>query len=102
MPSDDCADVAHETIATALDQLRRGMFRGDSSLKTWLVRILRGKVVDYWRRRGRDAALMVPDGSVEIADAQDLREDPLTTARIQGILRSMRPTCRLTLLLNFR
>lgn len=50
VPAVDCEDVAHEALLSAIDQLRRGLFRGDSSLGTWLERILGGKIADYWRK----------------------------------------------------
>ncbi|MFH1215056.1 MAG: RNA polymerase sigma factor, partial [Pseudomonadota bacterium] len=40
-------DLVQETFLAALVSLKT--FRGDSSLKTWLVSILKNKILDYYR-----------------------------------------------------
>ena len=50
IPRDDCPDVALEALAAAAFQIRDGRFRQESSLETWLRRILQFKIADYWRR----------------------------------------------------
>jgi len=47
----DAEDVVQETFAAALG----GGFRGESSVRTWLVRILMNRAGMVRRRRGRDA-----------------------------------------------
>jgi RNA polymerase sigma-70 factor, ECF subfamily len=49
IPIQDCADVAQEVFFSAIGQLQRGLFRGDSSLGTWLDKIVSGKIGDYLR-----------------------------------------------------
>ncbi len=51
VPMQDCEDVAQEALVAATGQIRRKMFRGESSLGTWLEAIVRGKIVDYKRLR---------------------------------------------------
>lgn len=51
--SDDSRDVAQEALFDAYRQLRRGSFQGRSSLGTWVGKIIRGKIADYWRKRSR-------------------------------------------------
>src|SRR5271157_351659 len=51
---DLAADVVQETFLEALRA--RGSFAGRSSERTWLIGILRHKIVDQIRRSGRDAA----------------------------------------------
>lgn len=42
-------DLVQETFMSALKA--REQFRGDSSEKTWLVRILNNKIIDYYRKK---------------------------------------------------
>ncbi len=51
IPSFETEDVMQQVMLAAFEQLRRGNFRGDSSLKTWLRKIVYGKVIDYWRKQ---------------------------------------------------
>jgi RNA polymerase sigma factor (sigma-70 family) len=51
VPAQDCEDVAKEGLAAAFSQIRRNIFRGESSLGTWLELIVRGKIIDYKRLR---------------------------------------------------
>lgn len=52
-------DVVQETFLAALKARER--FAGDSSERTWLVGILKHKVIDCIRRRGRELTLEDPD-----------------------------------------
>ncbi len=51
VPRQDCEDVAQEVFLAAFSQMQRGLFRGDSSLGTWLDRILRGMIANHWRNK---------------------------------------------------
>ena len=53
----DVEDVAQQVLSAAFQQLRQGQFQGLSSLKTWLQKIVYGKVVDYWRQQPRGQRL---------------------------------------------
>ena len=57
---DLAADALQEAFATALE--RAADFRGESSLGTWLHRIVYNKAIDLLRRRGRESALPDEDG----------------------------------------
>jgi RNA polymerase sigma factor (sigma-70 family) len=46
----DAEDIAQVVIADALQQLRRGAFRGESALSSWLYRIFENKIADHWRK----------------------------------------------------
>ena len=56
---DLAADAVQEAFATALQ--RAAAFRGDSSLGTWLHRIVYTKAIDILRARGREAPLVDED-----------------------------------------
>lgn len=107
VPPGDCEDVAHEALLTAIDQLRRGLFRGDSSLGTWLERILAGKVADYWRklpdRHAQDSALMEGgEGAVSSQQLVFAPDDQVIRAMVNEGLSRMPARHRHVLLLNQR
>ncbi|HVR71366.1 MAG TPA: RNA polymerase sigma factor [Vicinamibacteria bacterium] len=52
---DLAGDAVQEAFATALQRI--GAFRGESSLGTWLHRIVYNKAIDLLRHRGRQAPL---------------------------------------------
>jgi RNA polymerase sigma-70 factor (ECF subfamily) len=57
-------DATQETMLAALEGIER--FRGEASVKTWLFAILRHKVVDVLRVRGRYAPPPDEDKSAEL------------------------------------
>jgi len=62
-------DVVQDTFLAALQG--HGKFAGRAQLKTWLVAILRNKIVDRIRQRGREAPLPGLDEDEGDADAFD-------------------------------
>lgn len=46
-------DLVQETFFAALNS--RDRFRGESSEKTWLFAILKNKIIDHFRKKGREA-----------------------------------------------
>jgi RNA polymerase sigma-70 factor (TIGR02943 family) len=60
-------DAVSETLLAALE--RPQSFAGQSQIKTWLVGILKHKVVDQLRRHSREATLLVADDGEELDDA---------------------------------
>jgi RNA polymerase sigma-70 factor (ECF subfamily) len=64
---DLAGDAVQEAFATALQRI--GDFRGESSLGTWLHRIVYNKAIDLLRHRGRQAPL--PDEDAVGADDDD-------------------------------
>jgi RNA polymerase sigma-70 factor (TIGR02943 family) len=60
-------DAVSETVLAALSKPQA--FAGQSQLKTWLVGILKHKVVDQLRRHAREATVLVGD------DGEDLDDD---------------------------
>jgi RNA polymerase sigma-70 factor (ECF subfamily) len=61
-------DVVSETLIAALEN--RASFAGQSQLKTWIVGILKHKIIDQFRRNKREvsADAMVEAGEVESFD----------------------------------
>src|ERR1700761_1514291 len=46
---DDALDIVQETFYAALKA--RNSFKGDSSERTWLIAILKRKIIDYYRKK---------------------------------------------------
>lgn len=65
-------DLVQETFLAALQS--RDRFAGQSSERTWLVGILKHKIMDHFRQSSREAAMDSPDQTAEVTeDAFDHR-----------------------------
>jgi len=53
-------DAVQETLVAAIES--RSKFSGQSSLRTWLVGILKHKILDVLRKRAREPELNIPEG----------------------------------------
>ena len=62
-------DVVQETLLAALQA--GASFAGQSSVKTWLVGILKHKIIDLIRKRSREQPLESADDETDIEDLQD-------------------------------
>lgn len=62
-------DVVQETLLAALQA--GGTFAGQSSVRTWLVGILKHKIIDAIRKRSREQPLESGDDETDIEDLQD-------------------------------
>lgn len=65
-------DAVSETLLAALEKPQS--FAGGSQLKTWLVGILKHKLVDQLRRHSREATILSPDDDADL-DEQLFRAD---------------------------
>ncbi len=52
-------DLVQDTFVSAWHA--RGQFRGDCSERTWLVGILRNKIIDHYRRKARRPSILAGD-----------------------------------------
>lgn len=114
LPNQECGDVANEALLTALGQMRRGLFRGDASFQTWVERIIRGKIADYWRASGNSRAELIPldsldeyqqevERNVSLIQSLALRKtDEETRLMVRQALRAMSRQHAMVLLLNVR
>ncbi|HKC11571.1 MAG TPA: RNA polymerase sigma factor [Vicinamibacteria bacterium] len=66
---DLAADAVQEAFATALE--RENDFRGESSLATWLHRIVYTKSIDLLRKRGREGPLPEDDPEGRAPQSED-------------------------------
>ncbi|MEQ1600570.1 MAG: sigma-70 family RNA polymerase sigma factor [Methylophilaceae bacterium] len=48
-------DMVQDTLVSAI--LAKDDFSSKASIRTWLTSILKNKMVDYWRRQGREIAI---------------------------------------------
>src|SRR5262245_64024075 len=62
-------DVVQETLLAALTDSSH--FAGRSAFRTWLVGILKHKIVDAIRKRSRERSLIAEGKESESEDAQD-------------------------------
>lgn len=115
LPKQEWGDVANEALLTALGQMQRGLFRGESSFQTWVEKIIRGKIADYWRARGNDKAGLIPldsaldeyqqevERNVSLIQSLALRKtDEETRLMVREALRAMSRQHAMVLLLNVR
>jgi len=105
--SNDCQDVAQDALLTALGQMKREVFRGDSGLSTWLEKIVRGKIAEYWRAKshvGRlvtDLSLDDPEMRVALSERLPVPAvDHDTVLTVRRVLLELPPQLRAILLLN--
>ncbi len=108
----DREELAQEAICKAVDQLLRNQYRGESSLGTWLGHIIRGTLIDHFRRVRKDSRLkgFEPRGgnrsdttpatdfeALPIPSHQQSREESMT---VDQILAQILPAHRQILLLK--
>lgn len=72
--NDDWAeDAVSETVLAALEKPQR--FGGQSQLKTWLIGILKHKLIDQLRRRAREVSTATDDDDAADLDELLFRQD---------------------------
>ena len=76
-PASEAEDVVQEVLITL--HLKRGTWDGDRPLGPWLSTIVRNKMIDSLRRRGRHAAVLIEDvietlEAVDESGAMDIRD----------------------------
>ncbi|MGE0885809.1 MAG: RNA polymerase sigma factor [Blastocatellales bacterium] len=99
----DCQDVAQNALMDAFSQMKRGLYRGESSLSTWLSRIIHGKIVEYRRKNPNGIIEQLDDSNLE-GHSTLLRMGEVATTEVllmvrQALLR-MPSQHRVILLLN--
>ena len=67
-------DCVQEALAAAIQSADR--FAGDSSIRTWLIGILKHKILDHFRKAGREQLLIASEDETSLDDFDMLfRED---------------------------
>jgi RNA polymerase sigma-70 factor (ECF subfamily) len=104
---EDCQDTVQDVLMAAIEQIRNGRFRGESSLATWLQAILRHKILDHWRGHFRKDARLVPMDAIGSLQPNDVPcsapispEDLDTALEVREVLTGLPDEFRSILLLN--
>lgn len=87
-------DLTSETFLAAVDAVRRG--KVPDLTVAWLIGVARHKLVDHWRRQGRD--LVAAEADEPSVDDWDVRLDQLTA---QSTLADLGPHHRSALTLRY-
>jgi RNA polymerase sigma-70 factor (TIGR02943 family) len=66
-------DVVSETLIAALEQAPR--FEARSKLSTWVIGILKHKIIDQMRRRAREVSIDAQDEDEQTADIENMYHD---------------------------
>jgi RNA polymerase sigma-70 factor, ECF subfamily len=66
-------DVVSETLLAALEGTQR--FAGQSQLKTWVVGILKHKIIDCFRKSGREVSIEAQTAAAEVETFDELYND---------------------------
>ena len=67
-------DCVQDALAAAIQSAER--FAGESSVRTWLIGILKHKILDHFRKASREQALIVSDDETSLDDFDALfKED---------------------------
>lgn len=102
---DAAEDIVQEVFLAAWDDLAN--FRGQSSLRAWLLGIARHKVEDYYRRRLREPHALTPEemndseAPVLIQEADELIDKHRIESRIRLTLASLPESYGLILLWRY-
>src|SRR5262249_20455777 len=66
-------DAVSETLISALESADR--FAGQSQLKTWVVGILKHKIIDQFRRGGREVSIEAATEAAQVENFDELFAD---------------------------
>jgi RNA polymerase sigma-70 factor (ECF subfamily) len=95
----EAEDVLQETLLAALDGLES--FRGDGTLRAWLLSVARRRCARRLEARGRERDLKQSLAAPEAADAAVSAERASMALRARKLLDEVRPTEREALVLRF-
>jgi RNA polymerase sigma-70 factor, ECF subfamily len=103
VPPEDCADVLHDIFLGVLN--RAAAFEGRSSFRTYLYKVARNQIADYYRKRYTDKGMFDP----ATHSVEDLGERKLSSAvafrqrlrRVNACLLSMPVAARLMIELRY-
>jgi len=93
-------ELTSETILAAVDALKRDA-RPSSLSTSWLLGIARHKLVDYWRRLGREERSLRSFAAQEHEDREDPWDVHLDSLRARATLEQLAPQHRAVLTLRY-
>jgi RNA polymerase sigma-70 factor, ECF subfamily len=95
----DWEDVADEVITQAIEKIRKGEFRGESSIGTFIYTITSRRIVDFIREKTKVLRhAPEPEGFPDPHEAVESRE---RAARIEKIVKGLKPKFREVLYLYY-
>lgn len=94
----DAEDLAQETLINCLKQIQ--IFRGDSSLKTWMMTILRHEIADYYRKKyAKQAIRTLP--LTDFLLKEELKDSSEVEDRVKQVLGKMLSRRKKLLLMKY-
>lgn len=95
----DWEDVAHEIILNVVEKLKRGEFRGESSIGTYIYTITQRRIVDYIRKKSR--VLTHAPEPIPFASPEEKMEEKQRAARLAQAIQQLKPKHREVLYLYY-
>ena len=95
---EDAEEVVQETFINSLKQLH--LFRGKSSLKTWMMSILFHEIADFYRKKYAKKALKIIPLFDEILQ-KPLMDQQEMSGKVEDVLSNMKKEYREILLLKY-
>jgi len=95
----DCDDVANEIITDIIEKIKKGEFRGESSVGTFIYTITSRRIVDYIRQKTK--VLKHVSEPACYPDPQEQIEDKERAEMIATAIRRLRPKYREVLYLYY-
>jgi RNA polymerase sigma-70 factor, ECF subfamily len=97
----EAEDLAQETVKGALESLRRGHFRGDCALGTFVHAVARNKIAEFIRRKKPAPSELTDDTpDLKASPEDDLARQEMARA-VREVLDRLRPNCRDVLYLYY-
>lgn len=96
-PLHDCEEVVRDTFVSCLRQLP--LFKGNSSLKTWMIQICKHEVADYYRRHyAKKFIKAIPLSPYILAETHNIHE---SSQYVVDILKHMKNEYKELLMLKY-
>jgi len=95
----DCDDIANEIITNVIDKLKKGEFRGESSIGTIIYTITSRRIIDYIRKKSK-VLKHVPEPA-SYPDPPEQVENKERAETIAGAIKRLNPKYREVLYLYY-
>lgn len=95
----DCDDVANEIITNVIEKIKKGEFRGESSVGTFIYTITSRRIIDYIRQKSK-VLKHIPEPA-SYPDPQEQIEDKERAEMIGLAIKKLKPKYREVLYLYY-
>jgi RNA polymerase sigma-70 factor (ECF subfamily) len=95
----DCDDVANEIITNVIEKIKKGEFRGESSVGTFIYTITSRRIIDYIRQKSK-VLKHVPEPA-SYPDPQEQIENKERAEMIAAAIKKLKPKYREVLYLYY-